>query len=114
MPFGKYMGVELTEIPESYLRWLRAQPWVGQWLLDGVDGVLCDNPGWSEDADEEEVVVAFSVHDSGGVGRTIVNCDGDIIAWTKDDGVAQVVCRLLNENENLLYKEKEKDHDTYA
>ena len=103
MPFGKYQGAELNEIPESYLHWLRTQPWVSGWLLRGIDGVLGDQGGWSE-GEEGEELFAFSVHDSGGIGRTIVNCDGEIIIWTTDDWVAQVVCRLLNENEELLYK----------
>lgn len=112
MPFGKYQGAELNEIPETYLRWLRSQPWVGEWLLQGIDGVLGDRPAWKDD-EEAEVLSAFSVHDSGGVGQSIVNCDGEIIAWTTDGWVAQVICRLLNENENLLYK-KEMDNETHA
>ena len=104
MPFGKFKEVELDEIPESYLRWLRAQPWVRQWLLDGIDGVLGSDARWSEDAEE---VAAFTVHNSGGVGKTIVNCDGEIIAWMTDDWVAQVICKLLNENEELILNREE-------
>jgi uncharacterized protein (DUF3820 family) len=40
MPFGKHKGKELTEIPKGYLRWLRRQDWVGDWLVNGVDQVL--------------------------------------------------------------------------
>ena len=40
MPFGKYQDIELAEIPSQYLRWLGRQPWVGRWLIQGIDGVL--------------------------------------------------------------------------
>lgn len=40
MPFGKHAGVELTEIPRQYLRWLRAQQWVGGWLVKEINDVL--------------------------------------------------------------------------
>jgi uncharacterized protein (DUF3820 family) len=29
MPFGKYKDVELTEVPQPYLCWLRRQEWLG-------------------------------------------------------------------------------------
>jgi hypothetical protein len=40
MPFGKYKGQELTEIPRVYLHWLRSQEWVGSWLAKAVDEAL--------------------------------------------------------------------------
>ena len=49
MPFGRYQGVELNEIPEPYLRWLRSQPWVGGWLVRAVDGVLGDVARWPDE-----------------------------------------------------------------
>jgi len=44
----------------------------------------------------------FSVHQSGNVGQEIIDDDGRIIAWTTDEWAALVICRLLNENEELL------------
>jgi hypothetical protein len=38
----------------------------------------------------------------GNVGQEIVDHDGRIIAWITDEWVAQVICKLLNENEELL------------
>ena len=40
MPFGKHAGVELTEVPRPYLRWLRGRPWLGGWLVKEIDAVL--------------------------------------------------------------------------
>jgi uncharacterized protein (DUF3820 family) len=40
MPFGKHAGVELTEVPRQYLRWLRRQEWLGGWLAKEIDSVL--------------------------------------------------------------------------
>jgi uncharacterized protein (DUF3820 family) len=31
MPFGKHKGTPLSSLPSSYVRWLLAQPWVGEW-----------------------------------------------------------------------------------
>jgi hypothetical protein len=113
MPFGRYQGVELNEIPEPYLRWLRSQPWVGGWLIRAVDGVLGDVARWPDEEEVEELA-SFSVLESGNVGQTILNCDGEVIAWTTDAWVALVICKLLNENEELLYKREEKHNETHA
>jgi hypothetical protein len=40
MPFGKYAGLELADVPRQYLRWLRRQPWLGPWLVEEIDSVL--------------------------------------------------------------------------
>lgn len=40
MPFGKHAGMELTEVPKQYLRWLRMQPSLGAWLAREIDDVL--------------------------------------------------------------------------
>jgi hypothetical protein len=40
MPFGKHAGVELTEVPRQYLRWLKGQKWVGGWLVKEINDVL--------------------------------------------------------------------------
>jgi hypothetical protein len=44
----------------------------------------------------------FSVCQSGDVGQVIRDENGKIIAWTTDDWVARVICKLLNDNEGLL------------
>jgi hypothetical protein len=44
----------------------------------------------------------FSIRQSGNVGQEILDQDGKIIAWTTDEWVAQVIRRLLTENEGLL------------
>lgn len=111
MPFGQHQGKELNEIPRSYLRWVRRQPWVGAWLHRGIDDFLGDRAGWP-DEEGPEILSAFSVISSGGVGREIVDPNGEVIAWTTDSWVAQVICKLLNENENLLYT-KENRNETH-
>lgn len=110
MPFGKYQDVELTEVPQAYLRWLRTQEWVGAWLVRRIDEVLNAEPqGQPEttaaDTEEQragETFATFSVHHSGNVGQEILDKDGIIVAWTTDQWTAQVICKLLNENEELL------------
>jgi uncharacterized protein (DUF3820 family) len=42
MPFGKYGGLRLVDVPRQYLRWLRRQPWLGAWLVGEIDAVLAD------------------------------------------------------------------------
>lgn len=44
----------------------------------------------------------FSIWCNGGIGQEIVNADGMTIAWTTDPWVAQVICKLLTENDGLL------------
>jgi len=44
----------------------------------------------------------FSVYPSGNIGQEIRDADGKIIAWTTDAWVAQVIARLLSENDHLL------------
>ena len=44
----------------------------------------------------------FSIWCNGGIGQEIVNADGMTIAWTTDPWVAQVICKLLIENDGLL------------
>lgn len=44
----------------------------------------------------------FMIQTNGGIGQTICDPDGNAIAWTTDVMVAQVICRLMNENEGLL------------
>ena len=44
----------------------------------------------------------FTVQQSGNIGQEIRGPDGKVIAWTTDSWVAQVIARLLGENEHLL------------
>lgn len=44
----------------------------------------------------------FTILSNGGIGQTICDADGNAVAWTTDVMVAQVICRLMNENERLL------------
>jgi hypothetical protein len=112
IPFGKYHGVELVDVPQSYLRWLRDQKWVGAWLVKAIDETLDGGPAGRPEATEEDIVNpwedspkpcrAFSVVRFGNAGQDIVDPDGKLIAWTPDAWTAQVLCKLLNENEELL------------
>jgi hypothetical protein len=43
----------------------------------------------------------FAIRLSGSIGQEIVNQDGKIIAWTTDVWVAQVICKLLNDHEEM-------------
>jgi hypothetical protein len=53
MPFGKYKGVELTEVPRPYLRWLRGQEWLCSWLAQAIDEILTgDDPPPDETFEE--------------------------------------------------------------
>lgn len=56
MPFGKHAGVELTEVPRQYLRWLRRQPTLGAWLAKEIDDVLNGNVVAESDESFEEVL----------------------------------------------------------
>lgn len=44
----------------------------------------------------------FLIRFNGGIGQEILNADGETIVWTTDPWVAQVICKLLTENEGLL------------
>ncbi len=48
------------------------------------------------------VVGTFQVQPSGFVGQEIIDPDGTVIAWTTNAWVAQVICMLLTEHEELL------------
>jgi hypothetical protein len=108
MPFGKYQDLELTRVPRPYLRWLRRQGWVGEWLVKAIDDILGDGPGATagdggkEGAGDPQPLATFWVRPSGHIGQGVLDQDGRVIAWTTDDWVARVICRLLNEHEGLL------------
>ena len=56
-----------------------------------------------------DVLGAFTVRQSGNIGQEILDQDGTVVAWTTDTWLAQVVCKLLTENEGLLGRKEEKD-----
>ena len=41
--------------------------------------------------------------------RAVINQDGNTIVWMTDSWLAQVVCKLLTDNEGLLRRKEEKD-----
>jgi hypothetical protein len=51
---------------------------------------------------------AFNVVHSGFVGQEIIDPDGLVVAWTIDVWVAQVIAKLLNENQELIKRENER------
>lgn len=111
MPFGKYQGVKLTEVPRPYLRWLRRQEWLGTWLVKAIDDILLGGPAGRPEAPVDQVwasdpkeLMAFSVRPSGNVGQEILDADGKTIAWTTGEWTAQLICKLLNEKEELVYR----------
>lgn len=64
MPFGKHVGVELTEVPRPYLRWLRGQTWLGVWLVREIDDVLNGNVVPSSDESFEEILEKWKANES--------------------------------------------------
>ena len=56
-----------------------------------------------------DVLDAFTVRQSGNIGQEILDQDGTIVAWTTDAWLAQVICKLLTENEGLLGGKQETD-----
>jgi hypothetical protein len=51
----------------------------------------------------EVILGAFTVQSSGEIGQEVHDPDGRTIAWTTDAWVAQVIAKLLNENEHLFF-----------
>ena len=49
-----------------------------------------------------DVLIAFTVRQSGNIGQEILDQDGTVVAWTTDAWLAQVICNLLSDNEELL------------
>jgi uncharacterized protein (DUF3820 family) len=39
MPFGKYKGRKMEDVPATYLKWLMEEPWIGDWpdVLDYLE-----------------------------------------------------------------------------
>lgn len=40
MPFGKFEGMDLRDVPRPYLEWLRRQTWLKGRLVKAIDDVL--------------------------------------------------------------------------
>lgn len=55
---------------------------------------------------ENDIMDAFSVRSFGNVGQVVLDPDGKIIAWTTNEWVAEVIARLLTENEELLLSKR--------
>jgi hypothetical protein len=58
--------------------------------------------GCQPDYSDAAVLGAFSVRSSGDVGQDVLGPDGGVVAWTTDPWVAQVIAKLLGDNEHLL------------
>ena len=56
-----------------------------------------------------DLLGSFTVRQSGSIGQEILDQDGNTIVWTTDAWLAQVVCKLLSDNEELLRRTEEKD-----
>lgn len=41
MPFGKYKGQKMANVPADYLMWLSKQEWIEEW--EGVNMYIIDN-----------------------------------------------------------------------
>ena len=56
-----------------------------------------------------DLLGSFTVRQSGSIGQEILDQDGTVVAWTTDAWLAQVICKLLSDNEELLGRKEEKD-----
>lgn len=114
MPFGKYKNQPVEELPRHYLQWLRTQDWLKRDLADAIDGTLNgQKPTYrlSEDAQrlrwqEHELFLGdFSVRVTNGLWE-LVHPNGEEIAWTDDEWACRQICKLLNDNKELLKREE--------
>jgi hypothetical protein len=103
MPFEKYQDRQLT--------WLRTRPWLGAWFAKEIDAVLgggavaATGEGTSKGGRpklDEAALGPFSVRTTGNVGQVVLGPDGGVVAWTTDPWIAQVIAKLLCDNEHLL------------
>lgn len=60
---------------------------------------------------DDTIMRAFFVRASGNIGQVVFGPDGEIIAWTTDAWVAQVIAKLLSENEEL-FSQRRNDNET--
>jgi hypothetical protein len=112
--------MELSKVPQHYLRWLRTLEWVEPWLVRGIDVVLNGgSTGQAEPtgnalpkpkADDPHQSQSFSVRQSSKVIQAITNQDGSMLAWTTNEEMAQLICKLLNEN-GKPRKRKARPHE---
>jgi len=56
MPFGKYAGLEVNDVPRQYLQWLRRQPNLRGPLVKEIDEVLNGNVVAEADKTFEELL----------------------------------------------------------
>jgi hypothetical protein len=56
----------------------------------------------------DAIMDAFSVRASSNIGQVVLGPDGKIIAWTTDPWVAQVIEKLLNENDHLFLMKEDQ------
>lgn len=113
MPFGKHKDVDLKNVPRHYLQWLRGQEWIDDRLAKAIDRTL--NGEATEDVNEliprrrsEQPTGEYSI-EAGFGAWSVFDPSGEEIAWTMQETVAQVVCKILNDNKELLSRENEKD-----
>ena len=57
----------------------------------------------------DAMLETFTVQNNGSIGQVVLDPDGKIVAWTTDVWSAQVIAKLLNQNESLLITKKEID-----
>lgn len=119
MPFGKHRDVELEKVPRHYLQWLMRQEWLGGWLRDAVERTLSGDTTPEmppQDVGDVTIPRRRSEQPTGeysievGLGAwSIFDPMGEEIAWTTEEKVAQIVCKILNENKEVLRRQNEKD-----
>lgn len=72
MPFGKFRGVYISEVPRDYLLWLREQDFIKQWLRDEIEAELrrrsegqVNNPVLDIKIEAERLPLAREVFEAG-------------------------------------------------
>ena len=63
---------------------------------------------------DDAIMGPFSVRPSGNVGQVVLGPDGETVAWTTDPWVAQLIARLLGDNEHLLLVRCEPTTDHFV
>jgi len=65
-------------------------------------GTPTEPPPSSTRWDTRELDGPFLIRSSGNVGQEIVDAEGRVVVWTTNEWIGQVICKLLNENQELL------------